>query len=241
MNLNDFAGDFGRKLRTLEAVKSITGSCDITQLYYDAKYILQNDIFPKQSKEIKLYVCSPGIGITEVRYNTIQSNFDANLKDNTHNIILAPRQSGKSTFIIFDAIKKATTASNKKIMILVGRNIYKDDMSLKRDFILNEPSNQDNLPGLIEYNKYSVKFDNGSSIYIRTMDEDCMRDLSVDETYIDEFDYISNSVLLKSMPAILPRSLKINMFSTKNENNDSGYVEDQINKNIFNISTYRKV
>lgn len=200
--------------------KELTQSNDISVILDAAEKIQKfnrehsdynfSDILPN------LYVNSPIDGILKTELKPYQQkSFDSFMKDDFHKFIIAPRQTGKTVLLAYIALVLVYTTRNKNIVIMSPKVSFSIE-------ILNKIKNNYNCdntcykPGLISFNEKVIRFDNGTSIWIRPCDPNSSRGATIDYLLIDEVCYISHSYYENYMKCMMPtfHNTKILMVST---------------------------
>ena len=206
------------KIELLKLTKELTGSSDISELIKYSKQIEnyingdKNKILPK----LKFIINHPRTGIQEVDFNEQQEYLNQQYKENNMvAFFTTKRQSGVSSFIAYKSLCEAIYNKNKTILIVSKNHLMSKDILCYIKTIINYSGNIGSLPGIIKYNSNCIKFDNNSTIITRACTKDCVRGLSPDIIFIDNFSYISYSVLNDFLKSIVnPETTKIIGFST---------------------------
>lgn len=146
-------------------------------------YRCKNDV--KYFANNYCYVIHPTHGKIKVDLYDFQNRMIDGVVDNRQTVILAPRQSGKTTAIALVILHYAMFTPYKTCAILAN----KDAKSMS---ILNDVKAAfENLPdwmklGCIEYNAHTIRFENGSTIFSAATSKDAIAGESVSFLYIDE-------------------------------------------------------
>lgn len=132
-----------------------------------------------------------------------QQRIVTDLNEYRQNVILQPRQSGKSTVIISYLLWRATFYPNT----LIGIAAHKGDGA--KDLMVRLKFAYENLPwwikcGCKSYNVFDVEFDNGSIIMSQTTSATSYRGKSITIMYLDEFAFVKPTVAEDFWTSILP-------------------------------------
>lgn len=158
-------------------------------------YIIK-DILPD------LVTINPAIGIVKSELSNDQyESLKCIIKSKENNLILAPRQTGKTTLLCYLTMLVCSKIPNTSLL-LVGNGYY--NLVDMYDIIITNLNL--NCVDMIEsYNKGKfIKLTNGSKIYFRTCKPDTGRGLSLNYILIDEACYISHSTFYDFLHCIMP-------------------------------------
>lgn len=126
-----------------------------------------------------------------------------NIKENKHNILLFSRQLGKTAVVSAYLLWFATFHKHKTILV-VANNLKAAIEILERiKFSYKELPNHIR-DSVVEFNKTSMVFGNGSRIICRATSADSARGLTVDLLYADEFSFCRESIQQNFWSAIRP-------------------------------------
>jgi len=125
------------------------------------------------------------------------------LHDHDKNIILQPRQSGKTITIVAYLLHQAIFTPD----ITIGVAAHKG--SGAKEIIGRFRYAYENLPmwikpSVVSYNVFDVIFDNGSKILSQTTTESTYRGMSLSILYLDEFAFVKPSIETEFWKSILP-------------------------------------
>lgn len=110
--------------------------------------------------------------------------------ENRHNICLCSRQSGKTTVCGIYALWFAIFNKDKFIAIASNKGASAKDVLSRIKQMYEELPNW-LKPGVKEYNKFSVEFENGSKIVVGATSKDTFRGRSINLLILDEFAFVS--------------------------------------------------
>lgn len=128
-----------------------------------------------------------------------------NFQNNTNNIVLSARQTGKSTVSSMYLLWFAIFHFDKYILIASNKNKGAMEMISRIQYAYK------NLPHWIKpgvtddgWNKHGIKFDNETQIVSEATTENSGRGMSISLLYLDEFAFVKNSVAEEFWSAIAP-------------------------------------
>ena len=109
--------------------------------------------------------------------------------ENRFNILLSARQMGKTTCAVGFLLWKAMFTPDSTILVVANKlNAALEIMDRIRFAYENMPNHI--RAGIIEYNKGTMTFDNGSKIVARATSSDAGRGLAITLLYADEFSHV---------------------------------------------------
>lgn len=138
-------------------------------------------------------IIHPDKGIIPYDPYPFQKNILKNLQHNRFNVILASRQSGKSTTIsayvlwyaVFNADKTIGIVSNKQVSAIDIMNRIKRMYQELPSWI---------KPGVAEWSKTFIKFENGTMIMVSATSEDAFRGRTLNLLCMDEYAFVPKHV-----------------------------------------------
>jgi hypothetical protein len=121
-----------------------------------------------------------------------QEKMIRNFAENRFSISLLPRQMGKTITVAAFLLHTAIFQGHKAIGILANKGATaREILSRIKRMIEGLPFFLQ--PGVVEYNKGSVEFGNGSSIMAAGTSNDAIRGFSFNVIYLDEFAFVENA------------------------------------------------
>lgn len=144
-------------------------------------------------------------GWARINLRDYQKNLLKRYKENRWNIILFPRQSGKTTTTVLEIVHTILSSADKDIVVIaqtdtvVGEIFTKIKQSLGGlPFFLQ--------PGIVQLNStdYVMVFDNGCRLKCGIAKESSVQGFSLDFLYVDEMAFIANNVVDKFWGNIYP-------------------------------------
>ena len=166
---------------------------ELIKCKYDARYFIENYV----------KVQHPTRGAVLFKFYPYQKRVLGDLLSTNKNIILQPRQSGKTVLIV---------------AYCLWLTIFNDDFSIgvaahkgsgAKEIISRLKYAYESLPhwmkpAVSSYNVHDVEFDNGSSIVSQTTTENTFRGLSFSFLYLDEFAFVKPLIASEFWTSILP-------------------------------------
>jgi hypothetical protein len=110
-------------------------------------------------------------------------------QENRWNILLASRQTGKSTIIAMFLLWFASFQFDKQVLVASNKNSNAMEIMARIKFAYEEMPNW-LKPGVNYYTKHSMEFDNGSKIWSEATTENTGRGKSLSLILIDELAYV---------------------------------------------------
>lgn len=113
--------------------------------------------------------------------------------NNRFNILLAARQIGKTTMMCIYALWFVSYQKDKTVAIVANK--ASTAMSILKDIKDAYEDIPEYLkPGVIEWNKQTIEFDNGCKIIARATSPDCLRGESISLLLADEFAFVPQNI-----------------------------------------------
>lgn len=162
-------------------------------------------------------------GWTDITLYDYQRKLLKRYTDNRWNIVMFPRQMGKTTTTIIELMHYCITNRDKNIAVISATdNTVTEVMSKLREAFSRLPFFMQ--PGFISFTDDGFMLDNGCILKIGIASEAVIQGMSVDFLYIDEFAYIKNSQVKKFWDNVYPSlskniNSKIIITSTPNGRN----------------------
>lgn len=142
-------------------------------------------------------------GWVNVKLRYYQENLMKFYDDNRWNIVMFPRQSGKTTTTIMKIVHFLTFNIEKDCVVVAQSDKVVTEILQKikhafegLPFFLQ--------PGFVSFNKNGFVLDNGCRLSIGVASESVVQGFSLDLLFIDEFAYIANSMVNKFWMNIYP-------------------------------------
>ena len=158
---------------------------------------------PKYFAENFFYVQTPTSGRQILKLYDFQSRFLDVLKNNKYVIALMSRQMGKTTCSSVYLLWRALFKPDQTILVVAHNLNQALEITGRIRFAYEE------LPswlkaGVVEYNKGSIVFDNGSRIISRAASTHAARGLSISLLYMDELSFIRRKMQEEFWAAVSP-------------------------------------
>jgi len=173
------------------------------------------------------YIVSLDRGKEVIKLYTRQRQILKSLINNRFNIVLSCRQFGKTTLMTIYALWLSCFESDQRIMIVANReqtaiNIF------KRIRTAYEQLPNFLKPGVKEYGKTGLTFDNDSSIGVSTTTATAIRGESIQCLIIDEMAFIEDHIISEFWTSVIPvissgKKSKIFAVSTPNGTDNKFY------------------
>lgn len=149
-----------------------------------------NDIEYFAEKYVKVIQLSKGLVPFKLR--GYQGGLCKHLNDNRFNIVLAPRQSGKSITCVLWLLHYICFNSDKKVAVLANKGAIAREMLARLTLML------ENLPFFLQpgcrvLNKGSIRFSNNSEIIAAATSSSSIRGMSFDVIMLDEFAFVNQA------------------------------------------------
>lgn len=212
----------------LQLAKELTQSNDIDIILQAAHKITEYN--ENKKSKYKFDNILPDLYIRDYSSNMmIKQNLSNEQKLSLHsillssisNLVIAPRQSGKSTLLQYLSLLICYTKPNNKILLISNKK--QSSLELINNIkILHEMNiNHDISIPIISHSNDKIVFANGSMILSRICNDKCTRGLSINYIFVDEACFISYSVMdsfLKSAyPSMATTNGKFVIISSPNE------------------------
>lgn len=144
-------------------------------------------------------------GWVRINLRDYQKNLLKRYKENRWNIILFPRQSGKTTTTVLEIVHTILSSSDKDIVVIAQTDTVVGEIFTKvKQSIAGLPFFLQ--PGIVQLNStdYVMVFDNGCRLKCGIAKESSVQGFSLDFLYVDEMAFISNNVVDKFWGNIYP-------------------------------------
>jgi hypothetical protein len=149
------------------------------------------------------YVVHQVTGAQLISLRDYQEGILSNFQDHRLNILMAARQVGKTTcsaiyllwFACFQKDKTVAILANKASTAVAILDEIKFAYERLPEYL---------KPGVIEYNKGTVEFDNGCKILARATSKDALRGESAALIFLDEFAFVPNNLADEFWASNLP-------------------------------------
>ena len=152
--------------------------CSLDIVYFAEKYFTIINF--KNGKEV-------------IKLPQFQKNLLYNFVEKKNTVVLAPRQSFKTTTSLIYALWYGVFNSNKRIVLLYNnKNMSKITLlELKTAY---EELPEFLKPAIVKYDSNSIHFDNDSQITVESLRPDSMRGMTPDVVIIDEFAFVNKTI-----------------------------------------------
>jgi hypothetical protein len=152
-----------------------------------------------------------GKGWVNITLRDYQRNLLKRYNDNRWNIIMFPRQMGKTTTTILEILHFCSFNIDKDCVVIAQSDKVVNEILAKiKEAFAGLPYFMQ--PGFVSFNKKGFVLDNGCRLSIGIASESVIQGFSLDLLYIDEFAYIKPSMVRKFWSNVYP-SLVNNPFS----------------------------
>ena len=142
-------------------------------------------------------------GWVNVTLRDYQRKLLQNYDENRWNIVMFPRQSGKTTTTIMKILHFCTFNIEKDCVVIAQSDrVVKEILSKIKHAFEGLPFFLQ--PGFVSFNKNGFVLDNGCRLSIGVASESVVQGFSLDLLFIDEFAYISNNLVNKFWNNIYP-------------------------------------
>lgn len=149
------------------------------------------------------YVNTPGLGSVLFEPRDYQVDLINDILNNRKTVVNAPRQTGKTTLLGLIILHRAVFFKDETIGVGSYRvSAVKEVMDRIRysfellpDFL---------KPAVVEYNKFSIKFQNKSSIFGQVASENLFRGKSLTFAFIDEIAFVQEDVINAAYDSFSP-------------------------------------
>lgn len=196
----------------------ITGDVKLKRANLPFKYTPEEFMEKKRSMHDKVYfgnnhvsLKDPVYGWQRVTLRDYQCNLLKRYTKNRWNIILFPRQSGKTTTTIIEIVHFLTFNIDKDCVVVAQSAIVVEEILQKIKYAFSSmPFYMQ--PGFVSFTNDKIVLDNGCRLSIGVASESVVQGFSLDFLYIDEFAYIKESMVHKFWINIYP-SLQANPHS----------------------------
>lgn len=146
-------------------------------------------------------------GWSKIELYNYQRNLLKKYTENRWNIIMFPRQSGKTTTTILEIIHFAIFNIDKDMVVIAqSEKVINEILGKIKEAFSGLPFFMQ--PGFISFNKTGFTLDNGCRLTIGIASESVVQGFSLDFLYIDEFAYIKPSLVEKFWNNIYPTLIK---------------------------------
>lgn len=127
------------------------------------------------------------------------------LTSSVSNLIISPRQCGKTTLLQYSALLKCYNEPNITILITCRRLLESKEIINNIKFLHSMNINHHRSISVISHTDNGISFSNGARIISRACTEDSTRGLAIDYVFIDEACFLSYSKLDAFMRAAMPQ------------------------------------
>lgn len=142
-------------------------------------------------------------GWVNIKLRDYQRNLLKRYDDNRWNIILFPRQSGKTTTTVLEIVYFCIFNVDKDCVVIAQSDkVVSETLTKIKECFAGLPYFLQ--PGFISFNKKGFTLDNGCRLSIGIASESVVQGFSLDMLYIDEFGYIKQSLVDKFWNNVYP-------------------------------------
>lgn len=133
-------------------------------------------------------------GWTNIKLRGYQEDILNQYSNNRWNILLLPRQSGKTTTTVIEIVHYTTFNYDKDVVVIAqSEKVVNEILSKIRECFEGLPFFLQ--PGFVKFTKEGFELDNGCRCSIGVASESVIQGFSVDMLFIDEFAYISTNLI----------------------------------------------
>lgn len=142
-------------------------------------------------------------GWSNIKLRTYQEDILNQYTKNRWNILMLPRQSGKTTTTVLEIVHFATFNIDKDIVVIAQSDkVVSEILGKIKECFAGLPFFMQ--PGFVSFNKKGFVLDNGCRLSIGVASESVVQGFSLDLLFIDEFAYIKTSMVHKFWENIYP-------------------------------------
>ncbi len=142
-------------------------------------------------------------GWTNITLRPYQENLMTRYTENKWNIVMFPRQSGKTTTTILEILHFCISNIDKDCVVIAQSDkVVKEILAKIKEAFAGLPFFMQ--PGFVSFNKDGFVLDNGCRLSIGIAAESVVQGFSLDFLYIDEYAYIKSSMVEKFWTNIYP-------------------------------------
>lgn len=169
----------------------------------DEDYIFEKAMFDKELYSQFISLKDAQYGWRPITLRDYQKDLLNNYTKNRWNIILFPRQSGKTTTTVIEICHFCTFNVDKDCVVIAqSERVVNEILTKIKEAFASLPYFLQ--PGFIKFTKNGFVLDNGCRLSIGVASESVVQGFSLDLCFIDEFAYISNSRVKKFWNNIYP-------------------------------------
>lgn len=169
----------------------------------DEDYIYEKAMFDKVLYSNFISLKDGAAGWQPITLRDYQENLLNNYEKFRWNIILFPRQSGKTTTTVIEICHFCTFNVDKDCVVIAqSERVVNEILTKIKEAFASLPYFLQ--PGFIKFTKNGFVLDNGCRLSIGVASESVVQGFSLDFVFIDEFAYISNSRVKKFWNNIYP-------------------------------------
>lgn len=142
-------------------------------------------------------------GWQRIKLRKYQEDLIYNYTHNRWNIVLFPRQAGKTTTTVIDIVHFCTFNVDKDCVVIAqSEKVVNEILTKIKEAFASLPFFMQ--PGFIRFTKNGFALDNGCRLSIGVASESVVQGFSLDYVLIDEFAYISNTRVKKFWNNLYP-------------------------------------
>ena len=149
------------------------------------------------------YLQHQTLGKIKFKLHPYQTKIVESFKNNRFNILMQPRQSGKSQLTAAFAYWFACFSPNKNVLLASNKQKGSTDL-INRIKFMYENTPDFLRPGVVYYNRGSIEFDNGSNIWSEATTESTGRGRSVGLFISDELAHVNKRIQEEMWSSIFP-------------------------------------
>lgn len=163
------------------------------QAMFDKKFFGNNFISLKDAQ----------YGWQRITLRDYQENLLENYTNFRWNIVLFPRQSGKTTTTVIDIVHNLSFNIEKDTVVIAqSERVVMEILAKVKEAFASMPFFMQ--PGVLRWTKSGCTLDNGCRLFVGVASESVVQGFTLDYVFIDEFAYIANSRVQKFWNNIYP-------------------------------------
>ena len=142
-------------------------------------------------------------GWKRIKLRKYQEDLLDNYDNNRWNIVLFPRQSGKTTTTVVDIVHFLSFNIDKDTVVIAqSERVVMEILAKVKEAFASMPFFMQ--PGVLRWTKSGCMLDNGCRLFVGVASESVVQGFSLDYVFIDEFAYIPNNRVQKFWNNIYP-------------------------------------
>ena len=170
----------------------------------DEEYLFEQAMFDKNFFGNNFISLKDGaLGWQRIKLRNYQEELINNYTQHRWNIVLFPRQSGKTTTTVIDIVHFLTFNIEKDCVVIAqSERVVMEILAKVKEAFASLPFFMQ--AGVLKWTKSGCTLDNGCRLFVGVASESVVQGFSLDYVFIDEFAYIPNSRVQKFWNNIYP-------------------------------------